>query len=282
MSLRIHFKKTFLITNSLLYGYLGDKRLTLVIITLLLSVAVFSQQKKISSIELSDVEAAYVDRPGDIYIYQKNNTLKKFDSLGNLVLEKKFDQQPTVFDPRDGARMFTYFRKSGQCSYFSEETKQEFLIEQQYAIEPIMACSSGDHNIWIFDQADFSIKRVNPSLSKVVAESIIDQKQFTHQAEIIFMREYQNFLFLLEKNSGILIFNSLGIQIKKIPATEIGYFNFLGEELYYKKNDKLIFHDLFDSSMREESVDPNCTFALLTDRRQYVVYPNRVDIFKKP
>lgn len=259
-----------------------SKKLTLLLLALLLFATAFSQQhqKKITSIELRDIESAYVDRPGDIYIYQKNNTLKKFDTLGNLVLEKIFDQNPTMFDPRDGARMFTFFVKGGKCSYFSEETKQEFLIEQQYAIEPIMACSSGDHNIWLFDQADFSIKRVNPSLSKVMAESIIDQKQFSHQAEVIFMREYQNFLFLLDKNSGILIFNSLGIQIKKIPVAEISYFNFLGEELYYKKNDKLIFHDLFDSSIREELVDPSCLFALLTDSRKFLVYQNRLDIFE--
>lgn len=176
--------------------------------------------------------------------------------------------------------MFKYQKETGQFSFYSEETKQDFLIEQQYAIEPTLACASGDHNIWLFDHADFSIKRINPSLSKVLAESLIDQKQFSTQPQLLLMREYQNFLFILERNSGILIFNSLGIQIKKIQVTEIDYFNFLGEELYYKKNDKLIFYDLFDSSIHEEPVDPASKIALLTDSRRFLIYPNRVDIFK--
>ena len=239
-----------------------------------------AQQNKIATIEINEVVSAYVDRPGDLYLLLKNNTLKKFDSIGNELYGKKYTATPTLFDPRDGARMFMYQKETGLCSFYSNETKQEFIIEQQYAIEPVLACASGDHNIWLLDKADLSIKRINPSLTKVLTEATINQKQFIQKPEILSMREYQNFLFIHEKNSGILIFNSLGIQIRKIPATEITYFNFLGEELYYKKNEKLIFHDLFDSATREVPVDPSCTIILLTDRRQFLLYQNRLEIFK--
>ena len=69
-------------------------------------------------------------------------------------------------------------------------------------------------------------------------------------------------------------------KIKKIEAPEVEYINFLGEELYFKKNDKLIFYDLFDASTREQSVDPACHFALLTDTRTFLTYSNRVEIFE--
>ena len=143
-----------------------------------------------------------------------------------------------------------------------------------------MACAAGDNQVWIMDDSDWSLKRVNPSLSKVIVEAAIDMKQFNQKAEFIFMREYQNFLFIIEKNSGILIFNSMGKQLKKIEVPEIEYLNFLGEELYFKKNDKLVFYDLFDASTREVEIDPTCKFALLTDARKYLVYENRVDIFE--
>jgi hypothetical protein len=239
----------------------------------------FAQQEKITTINVANVEVAYVDRPGDLYLKLNDNTLLKFDTLGNLLYKKKLEDF-TVFDPRDGARMFQYQKTKGVFSFYSEETSQEFHIEQQYALEPVLACASGDHNIWLLDWSDVSIKKINPAQSKVLVESLIDRKQFTKPLDIIAMREYQNFLFVHEKSSGILIFNSLGIQIKKIADKEIEWFNFLGEELYYKKKDKLIFHDLFDTSMREEPADPLCTFALLTDRRKYLIYPAKVDIFK--
>lgn len=256
----------------------GKKNSTLLIFFLSLSTPTISQQK-ITSIEISNVESAYVDRPGDLYVLLKDKTLKKFDTLGVLVSEQVLDS-PTTFDPRDGARLFTYSQHSQRFSFFSQEIKQAFPVEQHYAIDPILACASGDNQVWILDRSDWSLKRINPSQSKVIAEAAIDQKQFTKAPEFTFIREYQNFLFTIEKNSGILIFNSLGKQIKKLSASKIDYLNFLGEELYYKVNDKLLFYDLFDSTTREVPTDPACKFMLLTDIRKYVVYQNRIDIFE--
>jgi len=258
----------------------GKNQITLIVSFLLSSTNVISQQKKIASIEIADVHSAYVDRPGDLYVLQKNNTLKKFDIQGKLVSERAFPEFPATFDPRDGARMFVCFQSTQHCSFFSEETKQEFVIEPQYAIDPQFICSSGDHHIWILDRSDWSLKMINPAQSKVMTEAFIDQTQFTYTPEFTFIREYQNFLFMIEKNSGILIFNSLGKQVKKIGAAEIEYLNFLGEELYYKKNDKLFFYDLFDASTREIPVDPACRFALLTDARMFLIYENKIVIFE--
>jgi hypothetical protein len=245
---------------------------------LLSSVHVISQQNKIASIEISNIHSAYVDRPGDLYLLQADNTLKKFNTHGKLESEQVL-ASPTTFDPRDGSRLFIYSNSTQQFSFFTQETKQEFSVEKHYAIDPILVCSSGDNQIWVLDRSDWSLKRINPSQSKVIVEESIDQKQFTGTPEFTFIREYQNFLFMIEKNSGILIFNSLGKQIKKIRAPKIEYFNFLGEELYYKENDKLLFYDLFDASTREIAVD-RCKFALLTDARKYLIYENRVDIFE--
>lgn len=255
------------------------KHTVLLIFLLSLSTLALSQQKKITSIEISNVESAYVDRPGDLYVLLKDKTLKKFDTLGMPVSEQVLDA-PTTYDPRDGSRQFIYSQQSQRFAFFSPETKLEYLIEQQYAIDPVLACASGDNQVWILDRSDWSLKRVNPSQQKVIAEASIDQKQFTKTPEFMFIREYQNFLFLIERNSGILIFNSLGKQIKKLSASKIEYLNFLGEELYYKVNDKLLFYDLFDSSTREVSTDPACKFVLLTDVRKYIVYQNRIEIFK--
>ena len=246
---------------------------------LLLPLGVFAQTP-LATIKIDEIQSAYVDRPGDLYVLLKNNKLKKFDIEGRLVSEQVFPDVPTLFDPRDGSRAFVYYNKAQECSFYSEEIKQNFTIEQQYAIEPYLVCSSGDYQIWIVDRSDWSLKRVIPAQSKVVIEAPLDQKQFTKAPEITALREYQNFLFILEKNTGILVFNSIGKQIKKIALPEIEYMNFLGEELYYKKGDKLYFYDLFDASERNTAIDPSCKYALLTDARKFLVYENRIEIFK--
>jgi hypothetical protein len=238
-------------------------------------------QQKTISIAAKDIAFASVDRPGDLYLLKKNNVLIKVDHEGNIVSEQSFPEMLSLFEPRDGARMFAYHNQSQRCYFFSADTKQEFQIEKEYAINPILVCSSGDYHIWILDDEDFSLKKVNPAQSKVLVDIPIDKKQFTSTPKIKSMREYQGFLFMHEENTGIIIFNSIGIQIKKIPGNNIEYFNFIGEELYYKVNGQHIFLDLFDSSTREETLKPGCKLQLITDATQYTQYEDRLEISQK-
>lgn len=250
------------------------------LLLLLLTIPIFTfGQKKITAIDIKDVANAYVDRPGDLYILHTDNTVSKFDTLGMAVTSPKFEKTPAVFEPRDGARMFTYTTDARQAVFFSSAAKQTFIIQDHYALEPILATSSGDNGIWVVDKADWSIKRIDLKTSKVIAEALINRTQFEGEPKIIAIREYQNFFFLLEKTTGILIFNGLGKQIKTITVPKLTYFNFLGEELYYILDNKLIFYNLFDGSIREEAADKKSLYTLLTDARKYVVYSDRIDVF---
>lgn len=252
----------------------------LLIVVLIAAPLLVAGQKKIATVPVKDVARAYVDRPGDLYILHTDNNVSKFDTLGAPAADMGFERTPTVFDPRDGARMFVYFADVKQGTFFSSGTNQGFFVYDYFAMEPIFATACGDNQVWLVDQGDWSVKRFDPNASKIVAESLIDKTQFTGEPVITAVREYQNFLFVLDKNAGILIFNGIGKQIKKIAGKDIPYFNFLGEELYYRQGDTLIFYDLFDGSSHEMTIDQACLYTLLTDARKYVVYADRIDVFE--
>lgn len=251
----------------------------LLILLLLFSPLLVISQKRITAIDIKDVASACVDRPGDLYILHTDNKVSKFDTLGMPVADMGFEKTPTVFEPRDGARMFVYFADVKQGAFFSDGTSQGFFIYDYFAMEPVFATACGDNQVWIVDKGDWSIKKLDPKAGKIIAEAPIDRAQFQDEPKITAVREYQNFLFVLDKNMGIIVFNAIGKQIKKIEGKDIPYFNFLGEELYYRKGDKLIFYDLFDGSTREENIDSTCLYTLLTDVRKYVVYKDRIDVF---
>jgi len=252
----------------------------LLLLLVLIVPVLVTAQKRITAIDIKDVASVYVDRPGDLYVLHTDNTISKFDTLGMPVASPKFETIPTVFEPRDGARMFTYSAETKKGSFFSSGIRQEFTIHDHYALEPILATSAGDNGVWVVDKADWSIKRIDLKTLKVIAEALINRAQFEGDPKIVAIREYQNFFFVLEKTTGIIIFNGLGKQIKKIDAPKISYFNFLGEELYYVKDDKLIFYDLFDGSTREEAVDKKALYTLITDARKYIVYSDRIDVWE--
>lgn len=242
--------------------------------------AVFCQSQKIKTLETSDTTiAAFVDRPGDLYLASVSGQFQKFSKDGEVQVVHKNQPAPDLFDPRDGARLFAFYRNLRQYAYLdpSFDFLNTYKIDSAFVIDPWLICPSGDFNVWILDAADASLKKVNTRLEKIEVDVKIDPSLAA--TDVLYLREYQGFLFGLTKSSSIVIFNSMGKLIKTLTAPGIRYFNFLGEELYYASGGKLKFFDLFSAETREMNLPAPCKFALLTDERLYLVKEKSVDLF---
>jgi WD40 repeat protein len=247
-----------------------------VFILLLCPLLAIGQQKKIRALQVSDTIAfAAVDRPGELYIVTKSGQLQKFDKDGALLNLLKPKNSVTLFDPRDGSRLFAFVRELRQYWIMnpSFEVNAVFELDSAFAIDPWLICSSGDHNLWVLDASDNSLKKINTKSGNVTVEINAPVKAREH---ISYMREYQGFLFLLDRSEGILIFNSVGKLIRTLPGKNIPFFNFIGEELYYPATQKLNFFNLFTAESRQSGWARGARFVLLTDERQFIV--NNTDI----
>jgi len=239
-----------------------------------------AQFKKIKSIEVTEeIITSAVDRTGDIYLITQGQILK-YDPDGILKALYKNDPLPTIFDPHDGARMFTFYRETRKHEYLnpSFDVTNAYSIDSSLVIEPWMACLSGDRNLWIMDAADGSLKKINTRNGIVEVDVKINPT--LNPSNIKFMREYQGFVFVLVDHIGIIIFNTMGKQIRLIENNHITSFNFFGEELYYLQQDKLVFFDLFSTESREIKLPSAPTSALLTDQRLFLISNKTVDIFE--
>jgi hypothetical protein len=250
----------------------------------LLSVGSFGQTfKKVKSVEVSDtIKFAAVDRPGELYILTTRGHLQRFDKDGKLLSFYKNPPAPTLFDPRDGARLFAYFRDAQQYAYLnpSFETASTFKIDSAFVIDPWLICASGDHNIWILDAADWSLKKIDVKHGAVSTEVELASLAKESKEDIIAMREYQGFLFVLDKKQGILIYSSLGNLIRAISIQGLQYFNFLGEELYYPTHEGLVFFNLFSTDTREIKMPAAADFSLITDERLFLIKDKTIEIFE--
>jgi hypothetical protein len=238
-------------------------------------------QKKIRSLEVSDtIINVFIDRPGDLYIATKNGQIQKFDENGKLLLLYHHKEIPTLFDPRDGSRLFAYYRNNQlyQILNPSFEVTSSYHIDSAFAIHPWLISPSGDTKLWILDAADHSLKKINPKISEVELEVIVDSTLINDATAFSYMREYQGFVFLLNPTRGIFIFNSLGKHIKTIAVSGIDTFNFLGEELYYVQNQKIKLFDLFSADAREIDLGYSVTNVILTDKRMFTIHSKTIDI----
>jgi hypothetical protein len=255
----------------------------LLVVFMVLYVVSVSAQKKIKTLEVNDtITQAAIDRTGDFYLITKDHQIQKFDKNGSLLLVYKIQTSLTLFDPRDGSRLFAYYRKDQQYDYLnpSFEITSSYRIDSAFAIEPWLICPSGDYKLWVLDAADNSLKKINLKESEVEVEVIIDSSIIKQASSFITLREYQGFVFLLNPHKGIYIFNSLGKHIKTIETTGINQFNFLGEELYFRNKGNVNFVNLFSAESRQTKLEKPTNFVLFTDERQMSIGYKSVEIFE--
>ncbi len=262
---------------------MSEPRLS-IIVTLFLCLGALqgvSQFKKLKTVELTGgVKSCAVDRPGELYITTADGQMMRYDVNGILKITMKNTPTPTLFDPHDGARLFAFYRDQRKYEFLnpSFEPTEAYRIDSAFVIDPWLACLSGDKNLWVIDAADKTLKKINTTRGDIDVDVAIAMSLPVEN--IVFLREYQGFVFVLVRDWGVLIFNGLGKQIKAIENKSIVSFNFLGEELYYPQGNKLVFFDLFSTDTREVALGEKGDFAILTDERLFVLKGNTVDFFK--
>ncbi|CAN5526259.1 hypothetical protein BH10BAC4_BH10BAC4_06060 [soil metagenome] len=241
---------------------------------------VLQAQNKVSFETESGIAWAGVDRPGDLFLVLQSGEVLKYDKQGKKIGSHSFKAPPTCFDPLDGAQSFYYMIDGNHFGNISSDMLDvtQFPLDPSFAITPWLVAPSL-HELWILDSSDFSIKKTKMKSTSISLESILIHLPSKKIGDYIYMREYQNYLFLLDKNAGIHLYSGLGKFIKTFPEKNLAYFNFLGEEIYYMKGKDLIFIDLFSNEKRVVPLPMACKFALINEDKIYAVDANRVTVF---
>ncbi len=253
----------------------------LILPALLISITSKAQLKHLKTFEMNEVVVSIaIDRSSELYFTTSSGQIHKYDIAGLLKHSYKSNPTPTLFDPRDGARIFIFNRESRTYLLLgpSLEVITSTLVDSAFFLQPWLMCPGGDFNIWGIDAVDASLKKINTRTFQVDAEVKLDSN--FDVSNVIALREYQSFVFMLVKDYGIVIFNNIGKHIRTIKENKVTYFNFLGEELYYLKGSKLQFFNLFTADTREIELPTACNFALVTDERFVCILKNVVKIFE--
>jgi hypothetical protein len=255
----------------------------LLLLVLIGNHSVVIAQKKITTKTVSEsIRYATVDRPGELYVVTSSGQIQRFDKDGRVASVYKNNPTPTLFDPRDGSRLFAYYRTDQHFSFLnpSFEATNSGRLDPAIAIDPWLMCVSGDYNFWILDAADVSLKKINVSTGIVTVDSKIPEPASDSVSAYTYLREYQGFVFVLDKKKGVQVFSSLGKHLKTLGQPSIPHFNFLGEELYFQSGDGLNFFNLFSAETRHMPLNQTGEFILLTDERLFIINDKTIDFFE--
>ncbi len=186
---------------------------------------------KTNSVEYTGVVS--IDRLNNVYLADRQNNLHKFNATGQLTA--------TYSPPATGHLALIEAWNAAKILLFYDDQQKVVLLDRFLApISTIRlsdytdgliktASFSADNKLWAFDESNFSLHKIDLQLPEASRNIPLNLLLNQNQYDIRFLREYQNYVYLLDKASGIYVFDNLGNYLKKLPFTGLSYIGFRGE-----------------------------------------------------
>lgn len=255
-----------------------------------------SEQKEwtfLRTVPTPPVHKTSIDRYFNFYIADNKGNLFKFDSLGNEVAKfsppKKADI--TLVEAWRAVNVFVFYRQLQEYNFldrFLTSSTPNFKFANGFDNndEGIgfarLATVAYDNNLWIFDDTDFSLKKYDTQINQITIKTSLDLILDPKFYDLTLIREYQNLLFINDKNSGILVFDNMGNYKHKLEFKDVNYFNFIDNYIYFLQKDKMVIVDLYKGSQKEYPLPQakNYQYILLSYSMAYIAGNDFVDIYK--
>lgn len=237
-----------------------------------------------NTVPINSPGAVSIDRLDNIYVADQKNNLHKLDANGKTI---------QTFSPPTQAHInLVEAWNPVKILVFQDDRQQIILLDRFLTTissarladltDGIIrtATLANDDQFWLLNESDFTLTKRNLFQPQVALNTplnlLLDKKQY----DIRFMREYQNNLYLVDRLSGIYIFDNMGNYKKRLPVMGISYLGFKGNEAYYLKENKITFIDLY--TLKERSLllptEKNYRQVLVGTSQAYLFSDNSLDI----
>jgi transposase-like protein len=220
------------------------------------------------------------DRNNHIFTSDPQGNIHKYDSTGKLlhVFSPQKVARATLIEAWPTMQIFLFYRDLQAYTYlnrFLTDNRQTTGFDTDMVGFARVATVASDELIWVFDEADFSLKKLNAQTQQLTVSVPLNLVLTSAKYNINYMREYQNMLFVNDANSGILVFDNFGNYKKKLPFSGLSFFGFRGNELYYVNESGIHFFDLYTLATKSLPLPGNISPEFV------LVFNTRVAVFKK-
>ncbi|TPE45021.1 hypothetical protein FJM65_06680 [Pontibacter mangrovi] len=155
------------------------------------------------------------------------------------------------------------------------------LLDLQYEGTAKVAAPATDQGYWLFDETSLTLSKLNPNTRQMTVQTPLNLLLNREEFDVRQLQEYQNLVYLLDYNSGILVFDNLGNYKTRLPYAGLHYLGFRGNELYFVKDGKLYFVDLYTQQERVQQLPAVQKYvsALVGDKQLYLFSKNTLEVY---
>ena len=225
-----------------------------------------------------------IDNLGNIYLIS-NNQLLQYDSSGNFLRSySEFNAgKLQSVDASNPLKILIFYRNFTKINILDSKLalQTEIQLRDIGVLQPLLICRSANDGIWIFDQQDFQLKRLNTQL-KITYESGNINQITGEDINPQFLTEDGNLIFLNNPQTGILVFDNLGSYLKTIPIANINSFQTIGDEIIYLKNGEVKSYNLktlSEKTMLVPNIDTTVVFMRIGKQKLYLHRKDRLELY---
>lgn len=212
------------------------------------------------TIKLPNPGAASLDRRGSLYVADADNNLRQFGpeglplntyaptQPGHVAQVEAWNVSPTLvfYDDRQQLVLLDRF-----LSVITELRLGDYLDGMVR-----VATLAPDQQIWLFDESNLVLREFDPNTLRLVQNTPLDLIIGHSRPDFRFLRQYQNNTYLVDRTTGIYVFDNLGNYKKKLPFAGLNTVGFRGDELYYLAEGRLHFFHLYNLNERTVALPP--------------------------
>ncbi|MFY0654168.1 MAG: hypothetical protein JXQ96_19180 [Cyclobacteriaceae bacterium] len=214
-----------------------------------------------------------------------NGDVLKIDTTGKILLRHSHQKNGPVTSIESWSSFkpvlfYSIFQELVILNRFYTETVR-YELETKGLGFVSAASLNFEQNLWIVDEGDFMLKLLERKSFDLLTEQPFFQYLDEKNHDITFIKEYQNRLFVVDKVSGILMFDNLGSFIKKMDVTGVDRLDFKDEYFGWQNGGEYLVQEIYKGGQRAlELPKSNYRSVCRSGDYFYCVAGNLLDIYR--
>ncbi len=213
---------------------------------------------------LKNIPGAYsyldVDVLGNIYLITEKNQLKKIrpngDSLAVFNDVKKFGN-PTLLDVSNPLKVLLYYKNFSTVVMLDRflAVRNTINFRNQNIFKVKTLANSYDNNVWIFDEQNVSLKKINDE-GAVISETLDLRQLFDSVPSPTQIIDKNNFVYLYDENKGFYIFDYYGSFKNNLPFLNWKHITVYGNKLMGFVGDTFYSYEINSFNLKSYKLPP--------------------------